>query len=155
MSVCGGHPTSDVGVYFENNVWWWHALWTYITLVAPTLVEGVSGDTNDGDGFDAAGAGELARLLTVELESGRTAELEAAYIAWLGALPDKRCEYCDGAGTCTDAFEVEHHIDTRRWCNRCNGKGSVRPIECSYPFSAENVAKFRDFVAASGGFSIY
>jgi hypothetical protein len=45
--------------------------------------------------------------------------------------------------------------ETGEYFRTCQGTGKVRPDATSYPFSAENVAEFRDFVAASGGFEIW
>jgi hypothetical protein len=155
MDVNGNNPSAEVGVYFRNNVWWWHPLWDYVTDVAPELTEGVFGHSNDGDGPDGPAAERLAAILTEELEAGRTAEYQAAYMAKLAALPDEVCSLCSGTGVRTDAVGVEMQMPERKWCNGCQGKGKHRPFEAIYSFSAENVAEFRDFVAASGGFKIW
>lgn len=39
-------------------------------------------------------------------------------------------------------------------CNGCRGKGTIRPFQCKYPFSVENVQEFIGFCEASGGFKI-
>jgi len=155
MDVYGNKPTAEAGGYFRNNVWWWHPLWNYVIEVAPHLVEGVVGHCNNGDGLGKRAAARLAAILTEELSAGRTAEYEASYLAALEALPDETCRLCSGSGVRTDAVGVEMRMPERRWCNGCSGKGKHRPFEASYPFSAENVAAFRDFVAASGGFKIW
>lgn len=155
MDVCGKAPTSETGEYFRNNVWWWCPLWDYCAEVAPDLTEGISGHYNDGDGLDAAGAHQLAAMLTAEIETGRTSEFAEKYTADLAALPDEPCWLCNGAGTRTDELAVAQGWTQRGGCISCQGTGKVRPDATSYPFSAENVAEFRDFVAASGGFEIW
>jgi hypothetical protein len=155
MDVHGKNPTSEVGEYFRNNVWWWHPLWIYVEELAPHLTEGVSGHTNDGDGLAAKAAAELAGILTAEIDAGRTAEYEKARTAALEAMPDEVCWLCKGAGTRTDGTAVKLGIADGRPCNNCEGKGTERPWATNYPFEVENVVEFRDFVAASGGFEIW
>src|SRR5579875_3196073 len=148
MDVYGRNPSAPAGEYFGNSVWGWHPLWDYCCAVAPNTTGAVaSGHSNDGDA-------KLAAVLTRELESGRTTEYEATYTARLAALADERCEFCEGTGTRRDAVGIELGMAERGHCNGCNGKGAHRPWAAMYPFSAENVAAFRDFVAASGGFEI-
>jgi hypothetical protein len=155
MDVCGNKPTAEVGKYFRNNIWWWHPLWNYVIDIAPDLVEGVIGHSNDGDGLDGRASARLAAILTEELDSGRTSAYEVDYMAALDALPDETCTLCSGSGARTDAIGVAPGIVERGWCNGCDGMGKHRPFEAGYPFSAENVAAFRDFVVASGGFKIW
>jgi hypothetical protein len=105
--------------------------------------------------LDAAGAHKLAAMLTAEIETGRTSEFAEKYTADLAALPDEPCWLCNGTGTRTDELAVAQGWTQRGGCISCQGTGKVRPDATSYPFSAENVAEFRDFVAASGGFEIW
>lgn len=149
MDVYGKKPTAEVGRYFRNSVWCWRPLWDYVTEVAPGLAAKVErGHSNDGDGLGARDSAALVRILTAEIDSGRTAEYEAQRTATLDRLPDEPCWLCDGTGTRTDTV-------VRNGCNVCTGTGKVRPWVASYPFMADNVAEFRDFVAASGGFEIW
>jgi hypothetical protein len=156
MDVSGKKPTADAGTYFRNNVWWWRPLWNYVIEVAPELTTKVEhGQYNSGDGLGARDSRTLAAMLTAELDAGRTAQYEADYTARVAALPDEQCWLCSGSGTRTDQLAVERGWDTPHGCNVCKGTGMRRPAETDYPFSAENVAEFRDFVAASGGFEIW
>lgn len=89
------------------------------------------------------------------------AEYEQAHTARLAALPDETCWLCAGAGVRTDEVGVQMGLDCPRdpetgqgGCNGCAGTGTRRPSEASYPFSAENVAEFAEFLAACGGFRI-
>ncbi len=156
MDVSGKQPTAEVGTHFRNTLWWWHSLWDYVQHVAPHIAEHVeNAHTNDGDGLDARASAELAAVLTAELDAGRTADYETRYMARIDALPNEPCSLCAGTGTRSDAVGVKMGMVERCWCNGCGGKGTKRPWDASHPFSAENVAEFRDFVAASGGFEIW
>ena len=152
MDVSGNQPTAEVGEYFRNNVWWWHPLWEYVLHVVPWVGDKVPhGHYNDGQGLDADGCAALAVALTGELESGATTRYEVDYMSGLNAMPDEECDLCNGTGTRKNCGDMG-------WCNGCNGcegRGKVRPSATWYPFSAENVARFRDFVAACGGFEIW
>jgi len=156
MDVYGKQPTAEVGNYFRNNVWWWRPLWDYVEEVAPQLAERVEhGHTNDGDGLDASESTELAAILTAEIDAGRTAQYAAGYTARMEALPEEPCTYCDATGTRSDEVGQKAGMVERKWCNACHGKGSRRPMDTWYEFSAENVREFRDFLVASGGFEIW
>jgi len=117
--------SAEVGTYFRNNLWWWHPLWTYLEEVAPHLTEGVNG--------------------------AKYATKRACYLA---SLTDEPCEFCDGTGTRQDGLAIGRNTADFP-CNGCGGKGMVRPWNTNYDFSVSNVAEFRDFVAASGGFEIW
>jgi hypothetical protein len=97
--------------------------------------------------LDARNAGRLAERLNEVLASGHTAQWAQDREADLDALPDETCPLCGGSGERHDEY-----IDGP--CNGCAGRGRRRPIDTWYEFSVENVAAFRDFVAASGGFKI-
>jgi hypothetical protein len=153
--VYGKAATAEVGKYFRNNIWWWHPLWSYCEEIAPDLTEGVIGHSNDGDGLDDVGACTLAELLTAELSSRRTAQYGADEAARLATLPDEPCSICQGTGVRTDKIGRDAGMDVRGWCNGCDGKGANQAWLRNYVFSVENVAAFRDFVAANGGFEIW
>jgi len=144
MDVIGRKNTE---AYFRNNVWWWRPLWDYVERVAPDLVSNVSGHTNDGDGLDEAQALELRERLLTEMISGRTEQYANDYETFMNALPDESCDLCNGTGKRTD-------MEVKDGCNKCMGKGEVRPWATHYPFSVENVKDFCSFLATCGGFSI-
>jgi hypothetical protein len=168
MDVYGVSATTERGEYFRNNVWWWRPLWNYCVELAPELCGNVDGDTNGGDGLDAEGADDLSVILFNELASGRTAKYEQKYNEMIANLPRHSCKYCDGTGTRTDEVgqdmgmskrELSPEIQiiagrTHGWCNACNGEGKQDSWEASYPFSAENVREFAEFLADCGGFQI-
>lgn len=148
MDVYGKAATSDVGKYFRNNCWWWRPLARYAVEVAPEVTAACTHwQSNDGDGLDADGALKLAEALQAEIDAGRTSAREKEYMALLDALPDIPCNICGGSGRRND-------MEVANGCNKCHGKGRVRPDETSYPFSAENVQEFVSFLRASGGFEI-
>ena len=148
MDVYGKAPTDKAGEYFRNNCWWWRPLACYAVEVAPEITSACKyWQSNDGDGLDADGAVKLADALQAEIDAGRTAAREKEYMAELDALPDETCRYCQGTGMRKDMVVANG-------CNACRGKGTVRPSEASYPFSAENVQEFVNFLRASGGFEI-
>jgi hypothetical protein len=155
MDVYGKNPSSEVGRYFRNNVWWWRPLWDYVVEVAPHLTEGVDGHMNGGDGLGKKAATRLTKILTAEIEAGRTAQYATERAAKIEALPDEPCGLCHGTGTRTDKLAKKVGCDRPGGCNACEGKGTVRPWVTNYPFNVENAVEFRDFVAASGGFEIW
>lgn len=163
MDVYGKEPSSEVGSYFRNNVWWWRPLWNYCEHLAPELIpEDNLGHSNDGWGLDAEGARALAEKLREELDSGRCQAYAECYQRHHDALPSEPCELCHGTGIRSDAIGLAHgfperlnpHTQKKGWCNGCDGLGTVRPWATRYPFSVENVAEFITFLAASGGFEI-
>lgn len=156
MDVYGLQPTAKVGEYFRNNVWWWHPLWDYVLEVAPWVGDVVKhGHYNDRDGLNVESSARLAVILTQELDAGRTAHYEVEYMASLDAMTDQTCWLCKGTGSLAPKFARLRRHAGRSRCHVCDGKGHVRPHATNYPFSAENVSRFRDFVAASGGFEIW
>lgn len=162
MDVFGNEPTSEAGEYFRNNVWWWRHLWGFCCTVAPDLTEGVSGQTNDGDGLDGPKAHELAERLQEAVDSGVAADYEAEFKAGIDAMPHEKCEFCDATGIRQDMFaDKELTIEqakelgrTQGWCNGCDGRGTRPPFAASYRFSVENVVEFIGFLRACGGFKI-
>ncbi len=161
MDIYGQNPTSEVGEYFRNNVWWWRPLWEYCDSVAPEVCNRVVyAQSNDGDGLDSEGALELANILTIHINSGLTKKYETEYREYLDSIPKERCELCNGDPR--GALVMPHWVDyvegetTYRYpCNGCRGAGKVNSWQANYPFSEENVIEFRDFLLNSGGFEIH
>jgi hypothetical protein len=171
MDVYGSNPTSERGEYFRNNVWWWRPLWDYCCevgsdLIEPEVAEG--GHYNDGVGLGEDDSKALALVLLGELDSGRTAEFERKHREYLASLPREDCDLCGATGIRTDAIgedmgqptkELPTEIQiltgrTHGWCNGCNGVGTRESFGMSYPFSAENVREFAEFLRDCGGFQI-
>lgn len=168
MDVIGNAPTTKVGAYFRNNVWYWRPLWGYCQYVAPKLTESVNGGTNDGDGLNAEDSIELGRRLLSEIVSGRTKEYETDYRKALADLPLEPCDLCNRTGI--RGTSDPHGVDlsekelspeqqalygrTHGWCNVCDGAGEKSNWVTQYPFEEENVKEFAEFLLTCGGFSI-
>lgn len=68
MDVYGKAPTSEVGEYFRNNVWWWRPLADYILKVHPDLASSCAEwHSNSADGLNAAESVTLADALDADL----------------------------------------------------------------------------------------
>lgn len=156
MDVMGRNATSETGTYFRRNVWGWRPLWSYVEDMHADIAAKVEhGQSNDGDGLDAEDSYELGLKLYNDIADGITARYVAERDAAIAAMPDKPCEYCGATGVRTDAVGVEMGMDQKKWCNACDGKGSVRPWEASYGLEVEDVREFADFLVDCGGFNIY
>jgi hypothetical protein len=168
MDVTGKKPTSKTGEYFRNNCWWWHPLWHYCQEIAPWVREIVIyAQFNDGDGLKTAkDSRKLADALQAELDSGRTAVYAKKYNADMEAIPDEKCDLCEGCGIRRDSVGVVNGFTNRivengprrgetGWCNGCDGVGHKRPSETSYPFGEDNVREWVAFLRDCGGFEIH
>jgi hypothetical protein len=169
MDVYGKNPTGEAGEYFRNNVWWWRPLAEYIITRHADLAGGCTHwHSNDGDGLDAAAAGELARRLRDDITSGRVRAYALERADYLASLPREHCDLCEGTGIRRDrvgrdsgqperVLSPEVQILTGRthgWCNACDGVGTREAWEASYPFDEKNVGEFALFLEECGGFSI-
>lgn len=157
MDVYGRKPTNKKGKYFRNSIWGWRPLWNYCLAVAPEVAGRVKyGHSNDGDGLGKRDSLKLAKALREELDSGRTAEAEKEHAERLATMPDVKCDLCKGKGRRSDAYAKKNLPDLCKpgGCNACGGKGKVRPWAASYPFDAENVKEFAEFLEHCGGFKI-
>jgi hypothetical protein len=138
------------GAYFRNNCWWWRPLWEYACDQCQdilTEVERSYGGDNSGSIIPAEKARKVGLRLTHLVEQGKAKEFEEKWKKDLEELPDEPCDLCNGTGTRTDML-------CDNGCNKCGGKGHVRPFQTWYPFSAENVEEFAKFCINSGGFEI-
>lgn len=171
MDVIGVKPTTKEGEYFRNNLWWWRPLWNYCAEVADDIISEElleHGHYNDGAGLDEDGAKALAMRLIEELDSGRTAQYEIEYRKELSELPMSDCEFCDATGIRTDKVGIEMGMHEKALdeevavvvgrshgtCNACRGYGKVEHFATHYPFNAENVREFANFLIGCGGFEI-
>lgn len=156
MDVRGKKPTSEVGRYFRNSVWWWHPLWEYCEVVAGDLTRKVQyGHSNDGDGLGASDSAALAKALKESIASGRCERYFLALTAVLDALPREQCKICCGTGKRDDDLGREcRRADPGYTCNGCDGKGTTEPHASLYRTEVDNVREFADFLADCGGFEI-
>lgn len=137
------------GNYFRNNVWHWRPLAMYITETAPShLWEACTHwQTNDGDGLDAPTSLALANFLQGEIDTGRASFYIEHRNKALAAMPDEECNICNGTGKRNDRFVIGK-------CNRCEGKGHVRPFDTWYELTLDNIQEFVIFLHDSKGFEI-
>jgi len=146
----------NCGVYFRNNVWWWRPLWSFVSgMCADILTEKdiESGSYNDGHKISKTKAKKIAarlRKIDKDLE-----DHQIGHERHMDSIPDEDCNLCYGTGRRNDDIGVSaRNADPNYTCNGCNGKGTRRPFETSYPFNAENVREFERFCEKSGGFEI-
>ena len=142
------------GVYFRNNVWAWHPLWNFVTGVCNNILtekDIESGSYNDGHKISKTKADKMAIKLYAMINNGQIEEYEKGYKKQIESLEQVDCDICDATGKrqeppTTGAGDVE--------CNGCKGTGKRDDRAKSYPFWEDNVRKFANFCANSGGFRI-
>lgn len=141
--------------YFRNNWWWWRPLWDYLAEIkCITKDEHESGHYNCGPILNRDGVIRVRKALRESIDSGAVAAKEAMYEAQRAATPDVPCRLCNGTGDREDLVPAEWK-EKCGGCNGCNGKGTVRPTDSLYPFSAENAIEFCEFLERSEGMTIY
>lgn len=153
MDVYGRAPSSAIGTYFRNNVWWWHPLWNYCERIGDGIIDPDNlGHANDGWGLESSPTQALVQRLEQALTSGETERYAVAYRRRLAALPLEPCRICAATGTraAPPAIGPGPHP-----CNACNGHGQVPHFETHFPFAIDNVREFVAFLKDSGGFAIY
>jgi hypothetical protein len=149
FDLYGKEPKNEKGEYFRNNVWWWRPLWNYVGEICGLRKDQIKkGHYNDGLLIDKETAERIALMLKKEIDHGNVKKYEEQYMRALEEMPDEECDLCGGSGVRND--EV-----FKGTCNKCGGKGKVRPFETLYPFSEENVKEFAEFCENSGGFEIW
>ena len=149
----GLRPSCKTGVYFRNNIWWWHQLAGYVQSMCADCMtkKELNGywHSNDGQIISARSTVKIAAKLKKLIASGKVKQHQLAYYKKLRKLPKERCRYCEGTGK--RATGVSRRKVT---CTECKGKGKVSPLAMSYPFTEQNVREFMKFCAGSGGFRI-
>lgn len=164
FDLMGVNPVSEKGDYFRSNVWWWRAIWGYVSEIGSdilTVEELDGGQYNDGTKIDIVKAKTIGNIIKDEYESGALKEYEDKYMAFLDKLPLEECELCEGSGT-----RIWNKNGKRKKlnCNVCNTEGTkerglpigkVKNWSCNYPFSAEVTKEFGQFCEESGGFEIW
>jgi hypothetical protein len=152
----GHRPSTEDGVYFQNNVWWWRPLATYACGIAPGITAHCTHwFSNAGDGLDAENASALAERLEAEVNEGRCERYARICRSQQEMAPNESCWLCDGTGTRKPVPERgAGDVITGIKCNNCHGEGTSRPWRTLYPFSVNNVKNFIKFLRACGGFTI-
>ena len=123
----------NVGIYFRNNVWWWHGLWDYVYNVCDDVIsedEWNEGHTNDGLKIDEDRAKKISKRLNQLIKDGET---ESYVDLW-----EARRKIAE-----------EHNKGLKKGSSDKNYKWIA-----SYPLSIDNIKHFADFCADSGGFQI-
>lgn len=148
FDLYGKSPTAPEGEYFRRNVWGWHPLAQYVQRVAPAITAPCEyWHTNEGDGLRAYNASRLAILLEDELIFGNAERYVAKRDAELATIPDEVCNLCHGTGIRND-----EHVKGK--CNKCEGRGTVRPFDTWYSLDVDDIREFAAFLKTCGGFKI-
>lgn len=165
MDVYGKNPRGYIddeeddaksGVYFRANIWWWGPLWGFIEDTYPEIARKVEyAYSNDGDGLGAKDSKHLSKMIKRDLDNGFVDKYIANYTAVREAIPDERCEYCDGSGKRDDEVgQSLRELDPKFTCNACEGKGSHRPLGASVCIDRKTIEEFAEFLENCGGFAI-
>jgi len=145
----------NCGTYFRNNLWWWRPLWHFVTCACDDILtdkDAEQGSFNDGHKISKTKAGRIASRLYAMIGNGQVKEYEEGYKKELASLEQIDCDLCDTTGK--RKKPPERGAGTHMECNSCDGAGKKDDWAKSYPFSEENVRKFANFCANSGGFEI-
>jgi hypothetical protein len=149
MDVYGDDPSSEVGEYFRNNVWFWRPLWDYCLTHHSDIAGKVQdGHSNVGDGLNSKDSYDLGMCLKSDIARGDISEYEKSYNDALAELPEDDCRYCGATGQRDDKYVTGQ-------CNACGGKGRVKNINAWYSFTSQNVYDFSEFLVNCGGFKIF
>jgi hypothetical protein len=147
MDVYGKNPTSVVGNYFRSNIWYWRPLWAFCCSAAPTILSkdiAEKGTVNEGHGLDAEQSALLSAKLLQAVQSGKAAQHEKDFYAYLQTLPQEKCPTCPKL----PALEQQD-------CLYCKGAGVIAPTLKHYRFSTNDVTEFAQFLRHCGGFEIW
>jgi hypothetical protein len=157
MDVGGCNPKTVEGEYFHNNWWAWRPLAQYCQEVAPEITGHCKHwDSNDGDGLSGQDSLALADSLQKEIDSGRCKRWAELRASALERLPNEPCFICEGTGIRKPTHERgAGDAVTGVKCNACKGDGYLRPWDCHYGFSVENVQAFVVFLRSCGGFRLH
>lgn len=171
MDIIGQNPKNQTGEYFRNNIWWWRPLFLFCEAEYSSIVgfDATNWQYNSGDGLDEEKSVLLAKLIKNDLKSGRIKQYEQEYREYLASLQRVECYICNATGIRTDKVGIELGQPekelkpevkiltgrTHGWCNACDGVGSTENPLSSYPFDADNVREFAEFLEHCGGFSIW
>jgi len=158
FDLYGKNPACEAGQYFRNSVWGWHPLADYVLSTCYDLMSAEEMQywhTNDGQLVSDVTAHNIAVRLNQLLASGSVARFEAKHEAERKSLPKQTCQWCNGTGFRDDEVgQQAREANPEFTCNGCNGTGEMDDWDSHYPFSEENVQRFSDFCALSGGFTI-
>lgn len=143
------------GVYFRANVWWWRPLWQYTCDLMDTEFNDediAGGSVNAGYAITEDKALVLSARLQTAIESNAHHMYERDYKIMQDNLPQVECDICEGVGM--RQYERDENITELAPCNACQGTKLKDDFRTMYPFSAETVEEFAEFVKNSGGFEV-
>lgn len=171
MDLFGIKPSSEKGIYYRSNVWYWNPLWTYVIVHHQSLLPGDSteGFYNQGYELDEFQAFALGTELLADFHNGIIAAYQIEFNTMKSEADLLECEFCNGTGIRTDPIGVANGFLDRELdpamqiivgrqygtCNACSGFGKRESNISSYVFDLENVRNFGLFSISSGGFSIW
>ena len=146
------------GSVFRNSVWLWRPLWMFVSTECSDIVSEIdieAGDNISGHCINKTKAKKIAtRIRQLDIK-GEIEKYAMGNTEFLEALPDEKCELCDGTGIRNDNLGKEiRKKDPSFTCNACSGKGMNEHFAKRYPFDIENVLEFGKFCDLSGGFEI-
>lgn len=151
------YEEENPGQYFRNNVWFWRPLWDYVCEVCKDVMtreEMEAGGSNSGYSIPWLTVVDMTEKLYEEIAAKNHKKYETSHAKKLKYLPDEKCKYCEGTGIRSDLPTKENNYVVESGCNVCKGKGTNRPFQTNYPFSAKNVEEFTEFLWQSGGIRI-
>jgi hypothetical protein len=146
------------GSVFRNSVWLWRPLWMFVSTECSDIVSEIDIEAGDGISGHCINKTKAKKIATRIRQLDIKGEIEKYAMGnteFLEALPDEKCELCDGTGIRNDNLGKEiRKKDPSFTCNACSGKGMNEHFAKRYPFDIENVLEFGKFCDLSGGFEI-
>lgn len=159
MELYGKNPSSEEGVYFRNNIWYWRPLWWFCEYASPIVTSKVvHSQLNCGDGLNEKDSKTLAQDIKNCIDTGTLDSWAKEYQEYKDSLPLENCTYCNETGLRTwepGTFQNTTHQSITKKCNVCDGEGKHKNDLHSYPFEIKNVHNFFKFLNSSGGFEIW
>ena len=149
------YEADNPGVYFRSNIWWWRPIWQYTCDLMHDVFDDeeiAGGSVNSGYQITADKTAVLADRLGMAIEENAHHMYERDYKYMQKSLPKVKCEICEGKGM--RQYERNENITELAPCNACNGTKLQDDWRTKYPFDAETIESFYNFVKNSGGFQI-
>ena len=145
--------SSNPGIYFRNNVWWWRPLWDYCYHIADDLISEElwnRGHNNDGAGLNDRDAKLLGNRLLQKIREGHAANYKDKYQQRGENEYEQSYLYHKGITSHTIGSDLTGEPGNH--FPKYGKDGSSIAFE--YPFDIDNVKAFAEFCIQSGGFEI-
>lgn len=141
FDIVGIEPKNKKGEHFRNNIWWWPRLWDFCCHVAGCVTEQEQrrGHHNCGLVIEGEKHERLVRGLKKALEA------KGAHALWIAQTENYASERSELIKRLFEKIEVA----------AAKSGAMMKPQECAYPFSWENVQEFFEFAKSNRGFKIY